>query len=905
MNLFSGYLQKRNKNWGGWKKKYFILSPTQVLFYYRTKESDEMIGSYDLNLSFVEEISIIDEEIEHYTKIKEEQLKNGAYKPTTKGEFKEKENLFRISIISTSSTKNGQSLESRVTLLDCINEENRKTFMIAYKKLKELNEITKHKDSVQPTTPRGKEPNTPVDDRSKRRLSVKLIGGVMKGLGVQVTEHELQQKDNSYSKIKKLFSHQDINPQKKAIYSGFMLKKNKKWGGWKKKWFSLSSSLFLSYYRAKDEIDFIGSYDLLNSFIEELSIIDEEVENYCKIKEDQLKTNQYRSTRKGNFKEKEDVYRIGIITTMSYQKGEKIENRVTVLDCITPENRKLFMDAYKQTLSEDKKKKEEELLERERKQDEQTLFKEITSYDKFRKLFIETEPEILIKMLESIDTNIFTDNDMASILAIYDESKYGILNLLKSSIVLELEQTFTPETLFRRNGVCSKLMTSYVKKFGLDFILNIIKGPIMKIIEENKNLEIDETKLETKNQDFIMENGKILSEIAEGIFQEIFKSKENIPTALIVFFSYLKEVSNNKFNGYGLTAVGSIFFLRLLCPGFVSPESYGIVKEKPGPNSYRTLMILTKAFQNVANKQAENKKEPFMKYLAEFTERNIKPTFEFLEIISTEKESSQSYQVKSEDLLNHFHQIHKLLKNIERRNSLKNTVKNDLYLHYQDSLKPVLKTSIIIKNDHQWYVDQESNVHIRIFKVKSDDIIKHMEEAVINLINYKTGNDKLIELYYKMQLLPCFNLILRTGFESCSSWDILTQIYSSEGSEEYKEMIHKFDTIEYKHDHLKFIKFSLFIASLLNEKKVFKFYKEVLELMDENKFENQKRKAISQKFEEYLDFLKDISFNLSLDPNKYEMMKEFQEEEKSKKVVEVVETWNLVEEEEEQAKEFI
>lgn len=909
MNLFSGYLQKKNKTWGGWKKKYFVLSPSQVLYYYRSKETtDEVVGSYDLTLSFIEELSIIDEEIDHYTKVKEGQLKNEGYKPTIKGEFKEKEGLYRISIISTSSTQKGLTHEARVTVLDCMNEENRKTFLIAYKKLKELNEISKGTDS-KPTTPRGEKKEDPTPDEKRgRRLSVKLIGGMIKNLTTHTTEPELGHqttKDNSYSKIKKLLSHQEIgNSKHNVVYSGFMMKKNKKWGGWKKKWFSLSSSLFLSYYRAKDEIDFIGSYDLLNSYVEEVSILDEEVENYCKVKEEQLKSNQYKSTRRGVFKEKEELFRIGIITTMSYQKGEKVENRVTVLDCITQENRNQFMAAYKQNLNEDRKKKEEELLERERKQDEQLVFKDVESYDKFKQIFNETEPSILIKLLESIDTNIFTESDMTSLLYIYDHSKFGSLTLLKASIIAELDQTLTAETLFRRNGVCSKLMTAYVKKYGLDFILGIIKDPILKIIEENKNLEIDTTKLQDMEKDsiekFISENGKILSDIAEEIFQRIFKSKDSVPTPLIIFFSYLKEVSDAKFNGYGVTAVGAIFFLRLLCPGFVSPEAFGIVKEKPSSYPYRTLMILTKAFQNVANKQSESKKELFMKFLADFTERNIKPTFDFLDEISNPRDDLPEYKPKDEDLLPHFHQLHKLLKNIQRRHSFKSNSQNETYLQLQESLKPVVKTSIRSQNDNLWYIDQESNVHIRIFKVESNDIIKHIEESIINLMNYKKEqkDHRLIELYYKIQLLPCLNLILRVGFESCTSWDILTQIYSKEGSQEYKDMINKIDSIDYKCDNLKFIKFSLLNAQLLNELKLSNFYKEVLDLMDENKFSTQKRKDLSDKFQEYLNFLSDFKFNLSLEPKNHENIKEIQEilEINKKKIVQVeIEKWEDVE----------
>jgi len=54
--------------------------------------------------------------------------------------------------------------------------------------------------------------------------------------------------------------------------------------------------------------------------------------------------------------------------------------------------------------------------------------------------------------------------------------------------------------------------------------------------------------------------------------------------------------------------------LRFFCPGVVSPENYGIVEKVPPTNARRSLVLIAKNIQNMANEVqfSKGQKEPYM-----------------------------------------------------------------------------------------------------------------------------------------------------------------------------------------------------------------------------------------------------------------------------------------------------
>jgi hypothetical protein len=59
------------------------------------------------------------------------------------------------------------------------------------------------------------------------------------------------------------------------------------------------------------------------------------------------------------------------------------------------------------------------------------------------------------------------------------------------------------------------------------------------------------------------------------------------------------------------------------CPALLVPQSYGLVKGETHPKTHRTLILIAKVLQNLANKNEFSGKEQFMEVMNGFISRNI------------------------------------------------------------------------------------------------------------------------------------------------------------------------------------------------------------------------------------------------------------------------------------------
>jgi hypothetical protein len=59
------------------------------------------------------------------------------------------------------------------------------------------------------------------------------------------------------------------------------------------------------------------------------------------------------------------------------------------------------------------------------------------------------------------------------------------------------------------------------------------------------------------------------------------------------------------------------------CPALLVPQSYGLAKGETHPKTHRTLILIAKVLQNLANKNEFSGKEQFMEVMNGFIERNV------------------------------------------------------------------------------------------------------------------------------------------------------------------------------------------------------------------------------------------------------------------------------------------
>lgn len=88
-----------------------------------------------------------------------------------------------------------------------------------------------------------------------------------------------------------------------------------------------------------------------------------------------------------------------------------------------------------------------------------------------------------------------------------------------------------------------------------------------------------------------------------------------------------------KFPTAATIAVGGLFFLRIVCPSIVSPEGFGLLPVPVKPEARRTLVLVSKALQNVANHTPF--KEAHMRALDAWLERATPRMAAFLQDLAS------------------------------------------------------------------------------------------------------------------------------------------------------------------------------------------------------------------------------------------------------------------------------
>eukprot|EP01080_Neovahlkampfia_damariscottae_P002602 gene2602-3562_t len=675
--------------------------------------------------------------------------------------------------------------------------------------------------------------------------------------------------------------------EQEIIFSGYMMKRGQKWKSWKKRWFVLRSDKSLSYYSKEKDEEPSGTLILTGCLMTDLNTNDEE--EMAKIFRKQEKELKKGKTKKdfdegakyldtalyaygqnpeayhddistttslvNSFKGLDIIdkrfYRIGITCPVSFSGNERQEMRSFPFDCMDLENHQKWLKHLKSVMEEEKEKIV--ILEH------HFLYDSVKKYFDFFETLLETPSQIVVHLFESFDINYLTDSEVLSIIMLFDSFKeMGALELCLQAISYEVQNTLTAETLFRRNSIASKLFTLNLKLNALNYVHSIIKEFILDIVHEEKDYELDESKMDISienKKEIVEQHGKELETLLEKLMRKILESKERCPQNLRRLFAHTRKCSE-KFEG-----------MELLNPGFIAPENYGILSEKPNRTVSRTLMLITKVLQNISNKVSMSMKEPFMSCMKDFTETKIEPIYQFLDEISDSKNVDQfkiesktftrqsssvgkiskilkkrktsirdgqhesSITISEEMKLKCFHTLHKLFNSIYEKNAFKvpeHLDEKEVTAVYKKLLEPLeIYSEKKEKNDNS----NITNFSRWSTNLSKDDILSFTKDAVVNIITHfkqknssfvsknvnDFGNEKQNESIGKIvknQLVCCLFSYFSLGLKTNKTvWDSICQ--STKKINGIQMIVKNIDGQKIVGDFVDEIKFTMLICECL------------------------------------------------------------------------------------------
>ncbi|KAF9124230.1 hypothetical protein BGW39_008339 [Mortierella sp. 14UC] len=278
---------------------------------------------------------------------------------------------------------------------------------------------------------------------------------------------------------------------------------------------------------------------------------------------------------------------------------------------------------------------------------EEQIVLPLVNYEEIVDIIVNFRENNVISKLAALVTDL--ESFSRNVLRILEGKGLAVawLNTLIDEEIAEATATRI-NTLFRGNTLLTKALDAYMRLVGTEYLDDTL-GDILRSICKNKvACEVDPSRLE-KNDD-LKAQWRILMLHTRTCWRAVADSVNHFPKELLRVFSHLQRRLTEKFsepssNGTrspepnelaGLaryTGVSGFVFLRLICPAILGPKLFYIVREHPEARAHRTLTLIAKSLQGLANLVTFGSKESWMVPMNEFITENTKSLKDFIDQI--------------------------------------------------------------------------------------------------------------------------------------------------------------------------------------------------------------------------------------------------------------------------------
>ncbi|KAL1842214.1 hypothetical protein VTJ49DRAFT_5826 [Mycothermus thermophilus] len=195
-------------------------------------------------------------------------------------------------------------------------------------------------------------------------------------------------------------------------------------------------------------------------------------------------------------------------------------------------------------------------------------------------------------------------------------------NTDRNQIVRDLGKSLQGEAnlLFRGNSLLTQALEYHMRRLGHEYLHETLAEKLAEINDGDHDCEVDPSKI--NHGEDIQRHWTQLIKFTAEIWECITSSAPRLPPELRHVLKYIRAVAEDRYGDFlrtvAYTSVSGFLFLRFLCPAILNPKLFGLLRDHPRPRAQRTLTLIAKSLQALANLTTSGKKEPWMEPMNRF-----------------------------------------------------------------------------------------------------------------------------------------------------------------------------------------------------------------------------------------------------------------------------------------------
>lgn len=203
--------------------------------------------------------------------------------------------------------------------------------------------------------------------------------------------------------------------------------------------------------------------------------------------------------------------------------------------------------------------------------------------------------------------------------------------------VRDMGKSLTGEAnlLFRGNSLLTQAIDFHMRRLGKEYLEEVLLNKINEINTYDIDCEVDPSRIQ--RSDDLKRSWMHLITLTTDIWNSIAASAYNCPTELRQILKYIRAVAEDRYGGFlrtvAYTSVSGIMFLRFFCPALLNPKLFGLLRDHPRPKAQRTLTLIAKSLQVLANLSTFGQKEAWMEPMNRFLASHRQSVKDFIDSI--------------------------------------------------------------------------------------------------------------------------------------------------------------------------------------------------------------------------------------------------------------------------------